>query len=56
MGSLAVLVEAQLKLNPFADAVFVFSNRRFTAVMVLYWARCTPAEQPRVGRIRLMDK
>jgi transposase len=39
MGSLAVLVEAQLQLNPFAEAVFVFSNRRFNAVKVLYWDR-----------------
>lgn len=39
MGSLAVLVEAQLKLDPFAEAVFVFSNRRFTALKILYWER-----------------
>ncbi len=39
MGSLAVLVEAQLKLDPFAESVFVFSNRRFTAIKILYWER-----------------
>lgn len=39
MGSLAVLVEAQLKLDPFAEAVYVFGNRRFTAIKVLYWER-----------------
>lgn len=39
MGSLAVLVEAQLKLDPFAEAVFVFSNRRFNAIKLLYWER-----------------
>mgnify|MGYP001197267779 CR=1 FL=1 len=39
MGSLAVLVEAQLKLDPFAEAVFVFTNRRSTAIKVLYWER-----------------
>jgi transposase len=37
MGSLAVLVESQLKLDPFAEAVFVFSNRRSTAIKILYW-------------------
>ncbi|MEQ1559539.1 MAG: IS66 family insertion sequence element accessory protein TnpB [Methyloglobulus sp.] len=39
MGSLAVLVEAQLKFDPFAEAVFVFSNRRLNAIKVLYWER-----------------
>lgn len=39
MGSLAVLVEAQLKHDPFAEAVFVFSNRRSNAIKVLYWER-----------------
>lgn len=39
MGSLAVLVEAQLKLDPFVEAVFVFSNRRATAIKILYWDR-----------------
>jgi transposase len=39
MGGLAVLVEAQLKMNPFAEAVFVFGNRRFNSVKVLYWER-----------------
>jgi transposase len=39
MASLAVLVESQLKLNPFAGALFVFSNRRGTALKILYWER-----------------
>ena len=39
MGSLAVLVESQLKLDPFTEAVFVFSNRRFNAIKLLYWER-----------------
>ncbi|MBF6651174.1 IS66 family insertion sequence element accessory protein TnpB [Methylobacter sp. BlB1] len=39
MGSLAVLVEAQLQLNPFAEALFVFTNRSSTALKVLYWER-----------------
>jgi transposase len=39
MASLAVLVESQLTLNPFAEALFVFGNRRFSAIKVLYWER-----------------
>jgi transposase len=39
MASLAVLVESQLKLNPFAEALFVFGNRRYTAIKLLYWER-----------------
>lgn len=39
MGSLAVLVESQLTLNPFAEALFVFRNRNTTAVKILYWER-----------------
>jgi transposase len=39
MGSLAVLVESQRQLNPFADALFVFSNRACSALKVLYWER-----------------
>ena len=39
LASLAVLVESQLKLNPFAEALFVFSNRRGTAIKMLYWER-----------------
>jgi transposase len=39
MGSLAVLVESQLQLNPFADALFVFSNRPRNAIKLLYWGR-----------------
>ncbi|MGY6278414.1 IS66 family insertion sequence element accessory protein TnpB [Methylomonas sp. MgM2] len=39
MASLAVLVEAQLGLNPFTDSLFVFRNRSATAVKLLYWER-----------------
>lgn len=36
---LAVLVEQQLRLDPFARQVVVFRNRRATAVKILYWER-----------------
>jgi len=36
---LAVLVESQLKLDPFSAQLFAFRNRRATAVKVLYWER-----------------
>lgn len=39
MGSLAVLVESQLQINPFAEAMFVFTNRRTSAIKILYWER-----------------
>jgi transposase len=39
MGSLAVLVESQLALNPFAESLFVFRNRSTTAIKLLYWER-----------------
>jgi transposase len=39
MGSFAVLVESQLQLDPFADALFVFSNRPRNAIKLLYWER-----------------
>jgi transposase len=39
MASLAALVESHLQLNPFADALFVFSNRTRNAIKLLYWER-----------------
>lgn len=39
LGSLAVLVEAELGLNPFAAALYLFRNRSGTAVKLLYWER-----------------
>jgi len=39
MGGLAVLVESQLQLNPFAEALFVFRNRSASAIKLLYWER-----------------
>jgi transposase len=39
INGLAALVEQQLGLNPFAPAVFVFSNRRHDRVKLLLWER-----------------
>jgi transposase len=39
MRSLAVLVEQSLELDPFAEALYVFCNRRRDAVKCLYWER-----------------
>jgi transposase len=36
---LAVLVEAELLLDPFAERLFVFTNRGRDAVKILYWER-----------------
>ncbi len=36
---LAVLVEGQLRLDPFDEQLFVFINRRRDAVKILYWER-----------------
>lgn len=39
MQSLAVLVEHSLGLDPFAEALYLFTNRRRDAVKCLYWER-----------------
>jgi len=39
MRSLAVLVEQELGLDPFAETLYVFTNRRRTAVKCLAWER-----------------
>ena len=39
MRALAVLVEQELGLEPFAETVYVFANRRRTAVKCLAWER-----------------
>lgn len=38
-AGLAALVQAQLELNPFEAALFVFTNRRRNAVRILTWER-----------------
>lgn len=37
--SLSVLVEQQLKLDPFSSHLFVFRNRQRNGVKILYWER-----------------
>ncbi len=39
INGLALLVEQSLGLNPFAQAVYVFSNRRRDRVKILGWER-----------------
>lgn len=39
INGLALLVEHSLKLDPFAPAVFVFSNRRRDRIKLLVWDR-----------------
>jgi transposase len=39
INGLALLVEQSLKLDPFAPAVFVFSNRRRDRIKLLVWDR-----------------
>lgn len=39
INGLAALVEHEMKLNPFTDACFVFSNKRRDRVKILFWQR-----------------
>ncbi|NDV14096.1 IS66 family insertion sequence element accessory protein TnpB [Crenobacter caeni] len=39
IDGLATLVEQSLGLNPFADALFLFINRRRDKIKALYWHR-----------------
>ena len=39
INGLALLVEQSLKLDPFAPAVFVFSNRRRDRIKLLLWEK-----------------
>ena len=36
---LAILVEAELTLDPFSERLFVFCNRRRSSVKILYWEK-----------------
>ena len=37
INGLSTIVEQQMKLSPFADALFVFCNKRRDKLKVLYW-------------------
>jgi transposase len=39
ISGLAVLVEQALGLDPFAQAIYVFTNRRRDRIKLLYWER-----------------
>lgn len=39
IGGLSVLVELELKLDPFGQALYVFINRQHNKIKVLYWHR-----------------
>ena len=42
INGLALLVEQALGLDPFAPALFVFSNRRRDRIKILLWERACP--------------
>jgi len=39
INGLSAIVEQELEVNPFGDALFVFVNRRRTSIKALYWHR-----------------
>lgn len=39
INGLSAIVEQELIMNPFSDALFVFINRRRTSIKALYWHR-----------------
>lgn len=39
IGGLSVLVEEVLRMNPFSQHLFVFTNRKHNQVKILYWER-----------------
>ena len=39
INGLSIIVEQELEMDPFADALFVFINRRRTSLKILYWHR-----------------
>lgn len=39
IGGLSLLVEQSLELDPFAQALYVFTNRRKDKIKILYWEK-----------------
>ena len=39
INGLSLIVEQDLKLNPFEQVLFVFVNRQHTKIKILYWER-----------------
>ena len=39
INGLAILVEAEMELNPFEKALFAFCNRQRDKIKILYWER-----------------
>ena len=39
INTLAVLVEGTLRMDPFAEQLYVFCNRRRNQIKILYWER-----------------
>jgi transposase len=39
VNGLALIVEQQMELSPFSEALFVFCNRRQNILKILYWDR-----------------
>jgi transposase len=39
INGLSAIVEQELEVSPFGDALFVFVNRRRTSIKALYWHR-----------------
>jgi transposase len=39
INTLSILVQAEMKMDPFAESLYVFSNRGRNIVKILYWQR-----------------
>jgi len=37
IGTLSILVQGEMKMDPFAESLYVFCNRRKEIIKVLYW-------------------
>jgi len=39
IGTLSILVQGEMGMNPFADSLYVFCNRRRDIIKILYWEK-----------------